>query len=292
LAVSSLPAAVNNLVTVFAHQTGTGGGTFTPTWTVATNNSLIAGRSPSSASGNFSLEAPGRSVSALTASNNLALTLISGGASFPITTSTNYVTCGNGAGAGASLVYSLAGSPTGYNLTNIVVYGGWADAGRDQQAYTIACSSVGAPGNFTTLASVNFNPANPARAQSATRMTLAPDTGVLATNVAAVKFDFSSPVSENGYCGYGAITVFGTPTQTVVSPSTNATHLTFRFDANSVTFSWPSDHIGWWLQVQTNALNVGLADNWRDVPGSTATNRMIIPIDATGGCTFYRLAYP
>jgi hypothetical protein len=34
---------------------------------------------------------------------------------------------------------------------------------------------------------------------------------MLATNVAAVKFDFTSPPSENGYCGYGAITIFGTP---------------------------------------------------------------------------------
>jgi hypothetical protein len=33
---------------------------------------------------------------------------------------------------------------------------------------------------------------------------------VLASNAAAVKFDFTNPASENGYCGYAAITVFGT----------------------------------------------------------------------------------
>ncbi len=48
LVVERLPAAVNNLVTAVAAQTGLGGTTsFTPTWSVTTNNSLIAGRSPS-----------------------------------------------------------------------------------------------------------------------------------------------------------------------------------------------------------------------------------------------------
>jgi hypothetical protein len=236
------------------------------------------------------MEATGRSINALTASNDLALTKITGSAGFPITSSTNYVTCGNGNGAGASLVYSLTGSATGYNLTNITVYGGWADAGRDQQAYTVSCSSVATPTSFTALTSVNFNPANSANAQSATRVTLAPATGALATNVAAVKFDFASPASENGYCGYGAITLFGV--QVPVPPATNPTNLTFQFTANSVTFSWPSDHIGWRLQVQTNNLSVGLSTNWWDVAGTTTTNQMTIPINATGGSVFYRLAYP
>jgi len=49
---------------------------------------------------------------------------------------------------------------------------------------------------------------------------------VLATNVTAVKFDFTSPASENGYCGYAAITVFGTPSiPTPVAAALNATFL-------------------------------------------------------------------
>ena len=60
LVVERLKAAVSNLVTAVAAQTGLGGTTsFTPTWSVTTNNSLIAGRSPSRSIGNFSLEAPG-----------------------------------------------------------------------------------------------------------------------------------------------------------------------------------------------------------------------------------------
>jgi hypothetical protein len=221
LTVSSVPAAVNNVITAFAAQTGLGppgatGLPFTPTWIISSNNSLVAGRSPSSTSGNFSLESSGRSVSALTAGGSGTITVING--PFGITTSTNYVTCGNGGGAGASIIYTLTGSATGYNLTNIVVYGGWGDAGRDQQAYTIYYSTISAPTVFTQLSTVNYNPSNPLNVQSASRASLTPASGALATNVATVKFDFTIPTSENGYCGYSQIALFGRPTLTSVPP--------------------------------------------------------------------------
>lgn len=193
------------------NQTGSGSGTFYPNWGWVTNGSLIAGQAPATAQGNFSEEANGRSVNALTAGGSLALTQITGNPGYPITTSTNYVTCGNGNGAGSVIIYALTNAPAGYDVTNITVYGGWADAGRDQQAYGVYCSTVAAPATFTKLTSVNFNPPNPANVQSATRVSISSAAGVLATNVAAVKFDFTSPASENGFCGYGAIAIFGKP---------------------------------------------------------------------------------
>jgi autotransporter-associated beta strand protein len=209
LTVSSVSGAVNNVITSMAAQTGTGSGTFTPTWTITTNNSLIAGKSPSSTSGSFTLEVAGRSVNSLTDGGDGALTQINGTSG--TTTSINYVTCGNSGGAGSLVTYTLTGFAAGYNLTNITVYGGWKDAGRDQQAYTVYYSKVTAPGTFISLGSVNYNPANPGGAQSATRATLTPANGVLATNVAAVKFDFTTPASENGYCGYREILLSGAP---------------------------------------------------------------------------------
>ena len=209
LTVSSVPSAVNNVITRLAAQTGFGpasvvGISFTPTWTVTTNNSIIAGTTPSSSNGNFSLEATGRSVNSLTAGGNGTIALVSTG------TSTNYVTCGNAYGSGSSVTYTLTGSVSGYDLTNLTVYGGWADAGRDQQAYTVYYSTVALPTTFISLGSVNYNPANTANTESATRATLVPAAGVLAANVVAVKFDFTTPASENGYCGYSQIALFGT----------------------------------------------------------------------------------
>ena len=290
LVVSSVPAAVNNVITAIAAQTGTGSGTFTPTWTMTTNNSLIAGRSPGSTSGNFSLEVPGRSVGSLTAGGSGSLTKISGTAGY--TTSMNYVTCGNGSGAGASVIYALTGATNGLNLTNIMVYGGWADAGRDQQAYTVYYSKVSAPATFFLLRSVNYNPANPANAQSATRVTLTPAAGALATNVAAVKFDFTSPASENGYCGYAQIELFGAPVTVTAPPATNPTNIMFQVVGSSLILAWPGDHLGWPLQVQTNVVTAGLGTNWFDVAGSTLTNQMSLPINPANGAVFYRLRYP
>ena len=204
------PPGVNVTTT---NQTGSGSGTFYPGWTIVTNGSLIAGQSPSTVVGNFSEEAPGRNVNSLTTSNNLGLTLIDGTSG--TTCSTNYVTCGNGTGpdgssAGSTIIYTLPVAAYGYDLTNITVYGGWADSGRDQQAYTVYYSTVADPTNFILLGAINFNPSIGSGVQSATRVTMTSSAGVLATNAAAVKFDFTAPASENGYCGYAGITVFGT----------------------------------------------------------------------------------
>ena len=200
--------AVRSVMITATNQTGSGSGTFYPSWNLVTNGSLIAGQFPTVAVGNFSEEISGRSVNSLTAGGNLGLTLINGTSG--VTTSTNYVTCGSGGGAGATLIYQLPAAPNGYDLTNITVYGGWADYGRDQQAYTVSYAPISAPTNFILLGTVDYNPPIGAGLQSATRVTLTSSDGVLATNAAAVKFDFTSPASENGYCGYAGITVFGT----------------------------------------------------------------------------------
>jgi alpha-L-rhamnosidase len=221
ISVFGTPSAGLTATTIITttNQTGGGSGTFYPGWTVVTNGCLIAGQSPSAAVGNFSEEVSGRNVNSLTAGGSLGIgTTVATSASDAgnLTTSTNYVTCGNGTGpdgtrAGSTIIYTLPVASNGYNLTNVTVYGGWADNGRDQQAYTVYYSTVPAPSNFLPLAVVNFNPVIANGIQSATRVTLADSAGVLATNVVAVKFDFTSPASENGYCGYAAITVFGTP---------------------------------------------------------------------------------
>ena len=81
---------------------------------------------------------------------------------------------------------------------------------------------------------------------------------------------------------------------TLPGPSLNPTNITFHVDAaaNELQLSWPSDHLGWRLEIQTNSLSTGLGTNWVTVPGSTnvtATNMLISPGNE---CVFYRLIYP
>lgn len=56
--------------------------------------------------------------------------------------------------------------------------------------------------------------------------------------------------------------------------------------------SWPTDHIGWRLQTQTNTPATGLGDNWFDVPNSAATNSMTLPVDENNDSVFFRLSFP
>jgi len=61
---------------------------------------------------------------------------------------------------------------------------------------------------------------------------------------------------------------------------------------NLLGFFWPTDHIGWRLQAQTNAHTVGLGTNWFNVPYSIGTNQMTFVLDPSVASAFYRLVYP
>lgn len=78
----------------------------------------------------------------------------------------------------------------------------------------------------------------------------------------------------------------------VAGPPTTPTNISYSVSAGQITLSWPASHIGWILQVQTNALTKGISTNWVDVPGSAGTNLMVFPIVPTNGTVFFRLRYP
>lgn len=290
LLVERLPSAVGSMITVVSAQTGLGGTTsFTPTWSIDTNNDLIAGRLPSRASGNFSLEISGRQIGHLTDGNDGTLTLITSESNerFPITCSTNYVTCGNLYRAGSSLTYQLEGSRTGYDLTNITVYGGWANNGRDQQAYTVYYSTVAAPAMFVLLGSVNYDPANPDNVQSATRLTLRAALGVLATNVAAVRFDFTKPDSKNGYCGYSQIILAGSASKTMppasfVADDSNVIRNAGSYAVNSLEF------LGSWIW-DTNTFDQQTCYFWRlfEIPPNKPVRNAILILSVDNEFTLY-----
>ncbi len=67
--------------------------------------------------------------------------------------------------------------------------------------------------------------------------------------------------------------------------STTRTNLTACLFGSTLALSWPQDHTGWSLQMQTN----GLSTNWFDVPAAQTTNRLFLPIDAANGSAFYRM---
>ncbi len=85
----------------------------------------------------------------------------------------------------------------------------------------------------------------------------------------------------------GNLRVFST-----LTVNSQPTNIVFSVTGGQLTLSWPADHTGWELQVQTNGLAVGISTNWTPVPGSTSVNSVVIPINLTNGSVFYRMVYP
>ncbi|MGA2180385.1 MAG: glycosyl hydrolase family 28 protein [Verrucomicrobiota bacterium] len=75
-------------------------------------------------------------------------------------------------------------------------------------------------------------------------------------------------------------------------PSSVATNIVVQVSSGQLQLSWPQDHLGWHLQIQTNSLNAGLGTNWVNVPNSTTTNQIFIPINPDNGSIFLRMVYP
>jgi fibronectin-binding autotransporter adhesin len=74
--------------------------------------------------------------------------------------------------------------------------------------------------------------------------------------------------------------------------NTNSPVLADSISGNTLTLSWPADHLGWKLQVQTNALSSGLGTNWFTVPGSDGVTSTNLTIDSANPTVFFRLVYP
>jgi len=74
--------------------------------------------------------------------------------------------------------------------------------------------------------------------------------------------------------------------------STASTNLTWSLNGTNLILSWPADHLGWRVQVQTNTLATGLGPNWSDLPGASLTDSLTLPLAPANGCVFYRLIFP
>jgi polygalacturonase len=78
-------------------------------------------------------------------------------------------------------------------------------------------------------------------------------------------------------------------TVTQPGPSLAPFSMTFQTVGTNLQLSWPADHIGFQLELQTNKLS---DTNWIIVPGGNQTNLMLLPIIPHISNTFFRLAYP
>lgn len=79
---------------------------------------------------------------------------------------------------------------------------------------------------------------------------------------------------------------------TASSPSLTPPNLNFHLSGSQLQLSWPLDHLGWQLQIQTNSLKAGLGSNWVTLPASSNVVSTNILINPANGSVFLRLVYP
>jgi fibronectin-binding autotransporter adhesin len=74
--------------------------------------------------------------------------------------------------------------------------------------------------------------------------------------------------------------------------NTNSFPLVAVVAGSQINLSWPPDRLGWKVQVQTNALNVGLRANWVTLADSASVTNYTININRTNPAVFIRMTYP
>jgi len=139
--------------------------------------------------------------------------------------------------------------------------------------------------------------------------TIGSNSAVIITNGATLQLDFTTTnqigsLVLNGASQpaglYNSTTsapfITGTGNLLVMAPvNTTPTKLASRFFGNTVNLTWPADHTGWRLLLQTNNLANGISTNlndWSSVSDSASTNQVNVTIDPTKPAEFYRLVYP
>ena len=243
--VSSAPAAL-----VITGTTTNNGGTAIPDWPVA-SDSLIAGMLPSSVgAGGFAQDYGGGTygtIAGLPALTDGVLAHMGAGAS---AYGGQYATCGYNNGSGAYVIYTLPAAANGYNITNITTYTTWGDNAICQQEYAVSYSTVDNPTSFILLTFVNYAPAGSGGMANQVALTDSLG-GAIAANVAAIKFDFTWPLSSYGVNAYDEITVEGTPAATLTPQPVVIT-------TSNINDASPFDPSTTWT-VETPSLIAGMA---------------------------------
>jgi hypothetical protein len=75
-------------------------------------------------------------------------------------------------------------------------------------------------------------------------------------------------------------------------PSSVPVNLAWQVNGNQLELSWPADHLGWQLLIQTNNAGGGLGSNWFVAPDSASVIQTNILLDPANASVFFQLVYP
>lgn len=199
--------------------------------------------------------------------------------------------------SGLSTAFVLGSSQTLSNSSSIATIGGNANAGSGtlSLSYAPGMPSFNETNGTLTLSAataLKINNTGPALGMGTYTLIGVETSGAVAGTVPS-SFVVTGGGVQGAYHPTLAISSSNTLDLVVGSAiNSNPTNIVYGITNNQVYLSWPSDHTGWTLQIQTNRLSVGLSTNWVNVAGSASTNQIVVPINVTNGSVFYRLVYP
>jgi len=158
---------------------------------------------------------------------------------------------------------------------------GLTTAGSDGKVLLNWTASPGATGYYVSQSRTSGGPYN-----------------FIGTNVSTITF--TNTGLTNGIVYYYTVSATNAFGASDISPeiygrpvATNSPAISYGgISAGQINLSWPTNHVGWRLQVQTNSLQQGLGSNWVTVDGSTNNYQMSVPVGNAGASVFYRLIYP
>jgi len=193
----------------------------------------------------------------------------------------NAITNGNDGNAATRWAASSAGMPQWWqvdlgvsrNLTGVAI--DWYNSSSRGYGYQIAVG--GDNTNFTTVVDKSTN-------------TLFGNTiDAFSALARYVRITVTSCTQANGSASFYECNIYGATVPAVALTPTNITAALF---GKVLTLSWPNDHLGWRLQVQTNSLHAGVIPGWTALSGSELVTSTNLTISPGNDAVFYRLVYP
>jgi len=171
------------------------------------------------------------------------------------------------------------------------------------QVKLVVATPAGIPGNLTAqgtnlLINLNWFAASNATGYNLKRSTTNGGSYSLLANLTATNYaDAAVMPGTTYYYVVSATNATGESANSLQAsavplPSLVSTNLNAQINGNNLQLSWPPDHLGWRLQIQSNNLNSGLGTNWVDWPGTTNVVQTNLIINPANGSVFLRQVYP
>ena len=199
-------------------------------------------------------------------------------------------------GSLSGTVPTLGALPAGYNYSFDTNTAG-------QVKLVVTLPAPPAPTNFTAMATnlkinLKWNSVTSATSYNLKRGTTSGNYPTVFSGLTATNYADANVTNAVNY--FYAVTAVGAGGESTNSlhvslaslPSNQPTNLVMQASGGGLQLSWPQDHLGWRLQIQTNYPGAGLSTNWATEGNSINVNSTNLVINPTNGAVFLRLVYP